>query len=99
MLGKDQTMGPMWNNQQKEIDLEDPMSLIDQVYLGCTQKEAKVDPQTVQSKTEAFEKLTTTREPEKKDQTNENCSLEEIAVWSYDMEGHAEKCVERYCES
>ena len=59
-------MGPMWNNQQHEIDLEDPMPLIDQVYLGCSQREAMVDPQAVHSETDLFKQLTTKREADEK---------------------------------
>ena len=55
--------------KQKEIDFEDQTPLSDQVYLGCTQREAKVHPQAVQSKIELFKKLTTTREADEKDQT------------------------------
>ena len=40
--------------------------MVDQVCLGCTQKEAKVDPQAVQSETELFKKITTTRETDEK---------------------------------
>ena len=59
---------------------------------------AKVDPCAVRSKTEQFKKLPTTREADERDQTKETHSLEEIAAWSYDVEGNAEKCVERYIE-
>ena len=67
-----QNVGPIWKIRQKEVDLEDPTPLIDQVYWGYTQRSAKVDPQAVQSKTELFKKLTTTREADEKDQTKEN---------------------------
>ena len=56
--------------KKKSIDHEDPTPWIDQVYLGCTQREAKADPQALQSKTELFKKLTTTRLT-KKNQTKE----------------------------
>ena len=39
-----------------------------------------------------------TREADEKYQTKDNCSLEKITDWSYDMEGHAEKYVEIYCK-
>ena len=65
------------------------------MYSGCTQREAKVDLQAVQSKTELFKKLTTTRENDEKDQTKEQHSLEKITAWSCDMEGDAGSCVER----
>ena len=61
----------MLPNLQKEVDLEDPTPWIDQVYLGSTQREAKVDPKTVQSQTELFKNLWTTMEADEKDQTKE----------------------------
>ena len=91
-------MDPMWKILQIKIDIEDPTPFIDQVYLSCTQREAKVDPRAVHSKNELFNKLTTTREADEKDQTKGKYSLEKITAWSYDMEGHAEESVERYCE-
>ena len=52
------TWAPCGKILQIEIDFEDPKPLIDQVYSGCTQREADVDPQAVQSKTELFTQLT-----------------------------------------
>ena len=52
----------LWKTLQEKIDHVCPTPLIDQVYLGCTQREAKVDPQAVQSNTELFKQQTTTRE-------------------------------------
>ena len=72
-------MGPTWETLQKEIDLADPTPFIDQVYLGCTQREAKVDPHVVQSKNELFTQLTRTRETREADdkfQTKEHICWE-----------------------
>ena len=66
MVGKEQHNGPMWTILQKEIDLEYPTPVVDQVYLGCTQREAMVVPQAVHSETDVFKKLTTTREADEK---------------------------------
>ena len=65
---------------QKEINLEDPTPFLDHVHLGCTQRVAKVDPQAVQSKTELFKKLTTTKEADEKDSTKEKHELEKITA-------------------
>ena len=83
---------------QEEIDLEDPTLLSDQLSWGCTQREAKVFPQAVQSKTELFTKLTTTRDADEKDQTKEKYALAKITARSFDMKSHAEKCYDRNCE-
>ena len=98
MVGKKQNMGSMWNILRKESDLGDPTPSIDQVYLGCSEREAKVDLQAIQSKTELFKKITTTREAEEKHQTKGTYSLEKITARRHDMEGHAEKCLDGCCE-
>ena len=98
MVGKKQKMDTMWKIQQKDIDLEDPTPLLDQVYLGCAQWQAKVDHQAVQSKTESFKKLTMAREADEKDQRKENIlwkrSLVGVLIWN----AMPKKCVENYCE-
>ena len=66
MIGKNQNMDSMCQTLRKEIDLEHPRQLIDQWCLGCTQRVAQFDPQAVQSQTELFKKLTTTREADEK---------------------------------
>ena len=64
LAGRKQNIDPMWKLLNKEVDLGEPTSFLDHVYL---------------------EKLP----------YSENVR---ISSWSYDMEGHAKKCVERYCE-
>ena len=51
------------------------------MYLGCTQREAKVDLRAVQAKTALVKKLTTTKEADEKDQTKENIH------WDYETTG------------
>ena len=55
-MGKKQNMESMCKILQKDTDLEDPTRLPDQVYSGCAEREAKVDPQAVHSTTELFKK-------------------------------------------
>ena len=55
MVGKKQNTH-VENSPKKKIDLEDPTPFIDQVYAGCTYREAKVDALAVQSKTELLKK-------------------------------------------
>ena len=47
-------MGPVWKILQKDIYLEEPILSLSQVYLGCTQREADVDPEAVQEKADAL---------------------------------------------
>ena len=66
LAGKKQNSDTMWKVLNKEVDLGEPTSFLDHVYLGCTRRDWKPDA--------------------------------DISSWSYDMEGQAKKCVERYCE-
>ena len=38
LAGKKQNMDPMWKLLNKEVDLGEPTSFLDHVYLGCTQR-------------------------------------------------------------
>ena len=84
----------------KDVDLGEPTSFLDHVYLGCTQRECQISKDIVdnyknmfesRSSACAMEKLPETRAPGKPD-------ADTTSSLSYDMEGHAKKCVERYCE-
>ena len=78
----------------KDVDLGEPTSFLDHAYLGCTQREEIVanyrDMFESRISVGAKEKLPT-RALGKPD-------AETISSWSCDMEGHAKKCVKRYCE-
>ena len=39
MAGKKQSIDPMWKVLNKEVDLGEPTSFLDHVYLVCTQKD------------------------------------------------------------
>ena len=64
-----------------QVDREEPTPLLDQVHLGCMQRECKPNLTMVQ---------------ENKDLAGRD--LADTDAVSYDMAGHAKKCVERYCE-
>ena len=53
-----QNFRPMWKSLKRQMDHEEPTPMTNQVFLGCTQGEAKVNTQAVQSKTELFRRLT-----------------------------------------
>ena len=88
-------MGPMWKNLMKNVDLDEPTSFLDHIC-GCSQRECKPNEIIIDESREMFElripggaieKLPGREKPHSK-----------TVAWSYDMEGHARKCVERYCE-
>ena len=78
----------------KEVDLGEPTSYLDHVYLGCTQRQCEKSKDVVDNYRTMFESRISAGATEKL-HCLENLS---ISSWSYDMEGHAKKCVERYCE-
>ena len=78
----------------KEVDLGEPTSFLDHVYLGCTQRQCKISKDTVDNYRTMFESRISAGGTEKLP-CSENLR---ISSWSYDMEGHAKKCVERCCE-
>ena len=84
----------MWKLLNKEIDLEEPTSFLDHVYLGCTQRQCEISKDIVDNYRTMFESRISVEATEKLP-----CSeILSISSWSYDMEGHAKKCVERYCQ-
>ena len=42
MAGKTENMEPTWNILMKDVDLGEPTSFLDHVYLGCTQRECTI---------------------------------------------------------
>ena len=92
--GKKQNIDPMWKVLDKEVYLGEPTSFLDHVYLGCTQRQCETSKDIVDNYRTMFESRISARATEKLPCTKNMC----IASWSYDMDGHAKKCVERYCE-
>ena len=87
-------MPKMWAILQKKTDLEDQVSFIDQVCLGCTQRTAQVNNSFVVEKQTLFSKLISTNADVKTEWKN----LKDITARSHDMKGHAQKCVECFGE-
>ena len=79
---------------QKEIDLGEPTSFLDHVYLDCTQRQCEISKVIVDNYRAMFGSRISAARTEKLQYSENFC----ISSWSYDMEGHAKKCVERYCE-
>ena len=78
----------------KEVDLGEPTSFLDHVYSGCTQRQCEISKDIVDNYRTTFESRISAGGTEKLP-CSENLR---ISSWSHDMEGHAKKCVERYCE-
>ena len=91
---KKQNLDPMRKLLNKEVDLGEPTSFLDHVYLGCTQRQCEISKDMVDNYRTMCESRISAGGTEKLPYS-ENVR---ISSWSYDMEGHAKKCVERYCE-
>ena len=94
LAGKKQNLDPMWKVLNKEVDLGEPTSFLDHVYLGCTQKQCETSKDIVDNYRTMFESRISAV-VNRKLPYSENLR---ISSWSYDMEGHEKNCVERYCE-
>ena len=68
----------------KNVDIDEPTSL------GCTQRECKPNERIIEQYTKMFESRISALGWQK--------LHAQTLAWSSDMEGHAQKCIERHCE-
>ena len=94
LAGKKQNLDIMWKVLNKEVDLGEPTSFLDHVYLGCTQRQCQTSKDTVDNYRTMFESRISAGGAEKLP-FPQNLR---VSSWSYDIACHAKKCVERYCE-
>ena len=47
LAGKKQNLDPMWKLLNKVVDLGEPTSFLDHVYLGCTQRQCEISKDVV----------------------------------------------------
>ena len=55
LAGKKQNLDLMWKELNKEVDLGEPTSLLDHVYLGCTQRQCESSKDIVDNYRTMFE--------------------------------------------
>ena len=94
LAGKKQNIDPMWKVLNKEVDLGEPTPFLGHENLGCTQRQCEMSKDIVDNHRTMSESRISAGATEKIP-CSENVH---ISSWSYDMKGHAKKCVERYCE-
>ena len=94
LAGRKQNIDLMWKVLNKEVDLGEPTSFLDHVYLGCTQRQCEISKNTADNYRTMFESRISADGTE----TLQHSKNFRISSWSCDMEGPAKKCVERYCE-
>ena len=52
LAGKKQNINPMWKVLNKEVELGEPTSFLDHVYLGCIQRQCEINKHIVDNYTE-----------------------------------------------
>ena len=57
MVGRAESIAPMWTQIRSKIDVDPETDLVDHVYLGCTQRDKKPSKTVVRDKQELFSKL------------------------------------------
>ena len=55
LAGKKQNINPRWKVLNKEVDLGEPTSFLDHVYLGCTQRQCEISKDIVDNYRTMFE--------------------------------------------
>ena len=55
LAGKKQNIDPMWKVPNKEVDLGEPTSFLDHVYLVCTQRHCEISKDIVDNYRAMFE--------------------------------------------
>ena len=99
LAGKKQSINPTWKILMKDVDWREPTSFLDHVFLGCTQRECQISKDIVDNHRIMFESRISAGAKEKlPTRASGKLDAETISSWSYDMEGHAKKCVEKHCE-
>ena len=94
LAGKKLNIDPMRKVLNKEVDMGEPTSFLDHGNLGCTRRQCEISKDIVDKYRTMFESRISAGGTEKLPCSENLC----ISSWSYDMEGNAKKCVERYCE-
>ena len=97
MAGKKQHKAPTWKKLMKNVDLDEPTSFLDHMYLGCTQRECKPNEIIIEEYTEKCWDSEFLLEQLKNYQGRRKPHAKTVA-WSHDVGGHAKKFVERDCE-
>ena len=55
MGGRKQNMAPIWKKLRELVDVDEPTSFLNHVFLGCTQRECKPNEISTEQYEEMFE--------------------------------------------
>ena len=83
LAGKKQHLDPMWKLLNKEVDLGEPTSFLDHVYLGCTQRQCQISKDIVDNYRTMFESRISAGRTEKNYHSLKIfVSLHGLMIWS-----------------
>ena len=85
LSGKEQHIDPMWKLLIKDVDLGEPTSFLDHVYLGCTPRECQTSKDLVDDHRNMFESKISTGATEKLPYSEKLGA--NISSLSYEIEG------------
>ena len=80
LAGKKQSIDPMWKVLTKEVDVGEPTSFLDHVYLGCTQRQCETSKDVVAHERTMFESRISVGATEKLP-CSENLSISSWSHW------------------
>ena len=96
---RQKTQNRLGNFSWKTLTWENRHHFLTMFFLGCTQRECQISKDIVANYRDMFETRFSVWAKEKlPTKASGKLDAETIYSWSYDMEGHAKKCVERLCE-
>ena len=86
MAGTTHNVPKMWAHFQNKVDLEDPASQLDQVYLGCIERAAQVNARLVMDIQKLFSKFIGTNTDFKNEKKNPAATynVEEVSTLCLD---------------
>ena len=81
LAGKNQNIDPMWKLLNKEVDLGEPTSFLDHVYLGCTQRQCEISKDIVDNYRTMFESRISAEEQKSFHTLKIFVSLHGLMIW------------------
>ena len=99
LASKTENIEPTWKILMDDVDLGEPTSFLDHVYLGCTQRECQISTDIVTNYRDMFEsRIFAGAKENYRPELQGHLMQKKYLLGPMTMEGHAKKCVERYCE-
>ena len=81
LAGKKQNLDPMWKVLDQEVDLGEPTSFLDHVYLGCTQRQCQVSKDIVDNYRTMFKSRISAGEQKKSHSLEIFVFLHGLMIW------------------